>query len=155
MRTSYWASEHDYSMAVSVRDGGLIARKELAYRHSPDNPQFSNLEACPENGFGVKSAEGLKLPRTPELATPTERTGILEPPLCVHDPFIRLKVRIVSRLVSVRGLTRVGLGTESDGGGRGESCAEVQEGMQSGKQVFEVWDDSVTIQWSCTTQYSQ
>lgn len=100
MHHSYWASEHDYSMAVSVRDGGVIARKELAYRHSPDNPQFANLEACHKHERGL-GPPGLERPRIPELATRTELSGILEPPFCVHDPFIRLKVRIVSRAVYI------------------------------------------------------
>lgn len=94
-------------MAVSVRDGGIIAKKELARRHSPDNPQFANLEDCHEYGFGIKLPAEVTPSKTPELATPAELAGILGPPLCVHDPFLRLKVRVASVLALSCSSTRV------------------------------------------------
>lgn len=116
-------------MAVSIRDGGMIAKKELALRHSPDNPQFANLgqrdEHEPELPMVVTRS------KMPELGTPSELASILGPPLCVHDPFLRLKVRVDGSLALSCSSTQ--LSAEFDGVSRSQGCGEVQKGMHSGQ----------------------
>ncbi|TFY57295.1 hypothetical protein EVJ58_g7113 [Rhodofomes roseus] len=87
----YWASEHDYSKtAVSVRDGGMIARMHIVTRHS----------SCPVTGDHLRPQAldeiawddgDVQMTRHREVATSNERMAFLRPPMCVHDPFIRLK----------------------------------------------------------------
>ncbi|KZT70615.1 hypothetical protein DAEQUDRAFT_178145 [Daedalea quercina L-15889] len=93
---SYWALEHDYpNLAASIRDGGMIARTVIAERHSPDNERYAELLSSRDAlQFGLPT--GHTLPKMPELGTRPELECILNPPFCVHDPFIRLKNLTVS-----------------------------------------------------------
>jgi len=107
---SYWASEHDYvHLAVSVRDGGIVPKLDIVKRHSP------------ETDFDIEGHAESNL-RHREVASIAELLHFMQPPLCVHDPFIRVKNLTAS--VSIKDFKRFK-----------EECAEACKLLQEGLPI--------------------